>query len=192
MKKILMLGCVLIGFIATAQVKIGDNTTTVGTSSALELESTNKALLVTRVPNPAAITEPVNGMLIFDLSSNCFRGYANGVWSGCFGVTTSICGTLAALNCASATIKGTLQKDVAASGVSAAVPYTGGNGGTYGGQTAISVGVTGLTATLISGTFATGNGSVTYTITGTPAATGTATFALNTGGQTCSLAIIVN
>jgi uncharacterized protein (TIGR02145 family) len=99
----------------------------------------------------------------------------------------SVSGTITALNCASATNSGTLTAGTAASGVSSSIPYTGGNGGTHNGQTVTSTGVTGLTATLTSGTFASGNGSLTYTITGTPSASGTANFALNIGGQTCIL-----
>jgi uncharacterized protein (TIGR02145 family) len=60
-------------------------------------------------------------------------------------------------------------------------------GGTNNGQVVTSAGVTGLTATLQSGSFATGNGSLTYTITGTPSGSGTASFALNIGGKTCVL-----
>ena len=64
-----------------AQVKIGSNPTVIGASSALELESTNKALVVTRVANTAAITAPVNGMVIYDMEYNCIKGYENGVWT---------------------------------------------------------------------------------------------------------------
>jgi uncharacterized protein (TIGR02145 family) len=96
-------------------------------------------------------------------------------------------GTVAALTCASATNTGTLTQGTAASGVSSSVPFTGGNGGTHSGQTVTSTGVTGLTATLIAGTFANGAGNLTYTITGTPASSGTASFALNIGGKTCTL-----
>jgi uncharacterized protein (TIGR02145 family) len=67
------------------------------------------------------------------------------------------------------------------------ISYTGGNGGTHSGQTVTSTGVTGLTATLAAGSFATGAGTLTYNITGTPASSGTATFAINIGGQTCNL-----
>jgi uncharacterized protein (TIGR02145 family) len=103
----------------------------------------------------------------------------------------SVSGNITALNCASATNTGTLTAGTAAGGVSASVPYTGGNGGAHNGQTVTSTGVTGLTATLTSGTFASGNGSLTYTITGTPSASGTASFVLNIGGQTCLLNINV-
>ena len=103
----------------------------------------------------------------------------------------SVSGTITALNCASATNTGTLTAGTAASGVSSSIPYTGGNGGTHNGQTVTSSGVTGLTATLIAGTFASGIGSLTYTISGTPSASGTASFALNIGGQSCSVTVSV-
>jgi uncharacterized protein (TIGR02145 family) len=103
----------------------------------------------------------------------------------------SVSGTITALNCASATNTGTLTAGTAASGVSSSIPYTGGNGGTHNGQTVTSSGVTGLTATLIAGTFASGNGGLTYSITGAPSASGTASFALNIGGQTCTLNLSV-
>jgi hypothetical protein len=44
-----------------------------------------------------------------------------------------------------------------------------------------------LTATLSAGSFASGSGTLTYTITGTPTSSGTASFALNIGGQTATL-----
>ena len=33
--------------------------------------------------NTAAVATPVNGMLVYDLSTNCFKGYQNGGWSDC-------------------------------------------------------------------------------------------------------------
>jgi uncharacterized protein (TIGR02145 family) len=101
-------------------------------------------------------------------------------------------GLITTLNCAGATNNGTLTQGTAASGVNSVVPYTGGNGGPHNGQIVNSTGVTGLTATLTAGTFAVGNGTLTYTITGTPASSGTASFALNIGGQMCTLARNVN
>jgi uncharacterized protein (TIGR02145 family) len=106
--------------------------------------------------------------------------------------TTGGAGSISSLNCGSATNSGTLTSGTAASGVSSSVPYTGGNGGTHNGQTVSSTGVTGLTATLSAGSFASGSGSLTYTITGTPSGSGTASFALNIGGQSCTLTRSVN
>jgi hypothetical protein len=88
MKKIITSFLLLAGLCATAQVKIGDNPTTIGSSSALEIESTNKGLVIPRVANTAAVTNPVNGMMVYDISSQCFKGYQNGEWSGC-GMTQS-------------------------------------------------------------------------------------------------------
>ena len=83
MKKLFLFTLLLFAFAVTAQVKIGNNPTTLGTSSLLELESTNKGLVLPRVANTAAITAPVNGMIIYDLSSNCIKGYENGIRSAC-------------------------------------------------------------------------------------------------------------
>jgi uncharacterized protein (TIGR02145 family) len=101
-------------------------------------------------------------------------------------------GATGALNCSGASVTGALTSGQAASGVSASVPYTGGNGGFHTGQTVASTGVTGLTATLSAGNFASGSASLTYAITGTPASGGTASFALNIGGQTCTLDVTVS
>jgi hypothetical protein len=100
-------------------------------------------------------------------------------------------GLIVALNCGSAANNGILTEGVLANGVNSIIPYTGGNGGTHIGQTVTSTGVTGLTATLVTGTFAIGAGNLTYTITGTPSIAGTANFALNVGGQTCNLILTV-
>ena len=101
-------------------------------------------------------------------------------------------GSVGALNCAGTAVTGTLTSGQSASGVSASVTYTGGNGGVHTGQTVTSTGVTGLTATVAAGSFASGAGNLTYTITGTPASAGTASFALNIGGQTCNLNVTVS
>jgi hypothetical protein len=71
--------------------------------------------------------------------------------------------------------------------VNSLIPYTGGIGSSHNGQTISSTGVTGLTATLVQGSFANGSGTLTYTISGTPSAEGVASFAINIGGKTCVL-----
>ena len=107
--------------------------------------------------------------------------------------TGGICpGKIASLDCVTATNNGTLTQGTPASGVSSVISYTSGNGGSYSGQTITSTGVTGLTATLQAGSFANGNGMLTYTIFGTPASAGTANFAINSGGKSCTLTFTVN
>ncbi len=111
-------------------------------------------------------------------------------WSTMAGVCT-VSAALTTLNCVGATTIGTLTNGTAASGVSTAISYTGGNAGTYGAQTITSTGVVGLTANLSAGTLANGSGSLTYTITGTPTSSGTASFAISLGGQICTFTINV-
>jgi hypothetical protein len=101
-------------------------------------------------------------------------------------------GVITDLACNSAVNSGTLTAGISASGVSSIISYTGGNGGTYGGQTVNSTGVSGVTASLVAGSFALGGGTLTYSITGTPSSTGTAIFPINIAGQSCSLNLNIN
>lgn len=96
-------------------------------------------------------------------------------------------GSIQTIDCGGATNNGTLTANTAVSGVSSVIAYTGGNGASHQGQTISSTGVTGLTATLSAGSFANGNGTLTYNITGTPSSSGTATFGINISGKTCVL-----
>ena len=70
-------------FIVLKNGNLGIGTNTPSAGAILDLTATNKALLLTRVANTAAVTSPVNGMIIYDISSNCIKAYENGAWSGC-------------------------------------------------------------------------------------------------------------
>jgi len=100
-------------------------------------------------------------------------------------------GIIQFLNCESFIDYGKLEKLIPSNGVSSSVFYTGGNGGSYTTKTVNSTGVTGLVATLQSGFFFVGDGSVTYTISGTPSTSGTASFAIQLGGKSCTLSRVV-
>ena len=307
MKKIILILTLFISVLSLAQVSIGTNSPY--STSILDLTTTNKALLLPRLASTAAVAVPVNGMMIYDLSSNCVKSFENGAWSSCWSsnntsntntatvtvdcnnsgfqgtmlsgiaitngfyrvtivnntfasvtiplaaadlvlsgntagspaVTVGIISTtaggasitsiaipalqsrtlfykingnatasgtlnavwskgifscqsstvigapLATLNCAGAVHNGTLYRITPASGVSSDIPYTGGDGNAHPGQVVNSTGVTGLTATLAPGNFAVGDGNLNYVITGTPSAVGVATFAISIGGRTCNL-----
>jgi hypothetical protein len=103
------------------------------------------------------------------------------------GVTPNSQGSITSLDCVSTTNVGSLVTGQNASNVNTKINYQGGNGKAHTGQTVISTGVLGLTATLAAGNFATGNGTLTYVITGTPATSGVAKFAINIGGKTCEI-----
>ena len=201
MRKILTLLFMVAAWLSFAQTgNVGVNTTT--PDAVLEVYSTTKGVLVPRLTTAQrdAMVSPLNpankvqeGTIIYNLDQHCLQYNVaptgttpNWVGYGCNGVVVTP-GSITTLNCAGATTTGTLTSGTAASGVSSSVPYTGGNGGSYAAQTVTSTGVTGLTATLAAGNFATGAGTLTYNITGTPSADGTASFAINIGGQSCTL-----
>lgn len=83
MKNIILIASLSFGIMATAQVKIGDNPINIGASSLLEIESPSKALVVTRVTS-AAVANPVNGMIVYDLIDNRFKIYQNNTWINLF------------------------------------------------------------------------------------------------------------
>jgi uncharacterized protein (TIGR02145 family) len=100
--------------------------------------------------------------------------------------------TVSSINCASATIVGEIIKGQLISNVTATITYTGGNGKTYLTKSHTSTGVTGLSATLLAGTLADGEGTLVYTISGTPSSAGTANFAIALGGKSCTITIAVD
>ena len=98
---------------------------------------------------------------------------------------------ISGFDCAGVKITGTLLKDKVVSNVSATLTYTGGNGKTYLTKSHTSTGVTGLSATLLAGTLANGEGALVYTISGTPTTAGTANFAIGLGGTSCTISVKV-
>ncbi len=172
---------------------VGIGTDNPNTSAKLDISSSTQGFLPPRMTTTQrdAITSPAIGLVIYNTSTNCLNFFIGSGWNETCGNPILPSGTVTTINCGSATNNGTLTQGTASSGVNSVVPYTGGNGGSHSGQTVTSTGVTGLTATLSSGTFASGTGTLTYTITGTPASSGTASFAINIGGQTCTLTITV-
>jgi len=83
-KTLLSLAIIVVNFTIDAQVGIG----TTSPEGALDVVSTTTGVVFPRVANAAAVTTPVNGMIIFDLSLNCFNFYEDGEWSGCKSATT--------------------------------------------------------------------------------------------------------
>ncbi len=91
-KKIVLLISILFTLNGMAQVKIGNNPDSISAGSLLELESTSKALTLPRMTTlqMQAIPSPLNGMIIFNIDSNCIYLYkTNNVWAS---LTTSASG----------------------------------------------------------------------------------------------------
>jgi uncharacterized protein (TIGR02145 family) len=162
-------------------------------SAILDASSTTQGFLPPRMTTGQrdAISNPAVGLLIYNTTLACLQindgTPAAPLWNCISNIAGLPDGAIATINCAGATHNGSLVEGQPASGVNAVIAYTGGNGGLHTGQVVSSTGITGLTATLLPGTFANGAGTLTYTITGTPSAVGTASFAINIGGQSCSL-----
>ncbi|UTX48888.1 fibrobacter succinogenes major paralogous domain-containing protein [Chryseobacterium sp. MA9] len=171
-------------------------------SSVLELQSSTRGFLPPRMTRAQvdAIVNPAPGLVVYCTD---FLGAGK----GCLMVNDSVdpsvpqwgsmCSSNAAspivliLDCASAVTSGTLYDGQNTSGVTTTVPYTGGNGGVYQAASFNSTGVSGLIASLPSGTLNNGNGSLVFNITGIPAGTGTASFTISIAGQSCSFNIPV-
>jgi len=175
-----------------SQVVVG--TGTPDGSALLEVQSGTGGVLLPRMTQTQrdAIASPASGLMLYNTSTRCLEVNVGTTTTAEWARINCLPGSISNLNCAGATVTGSLLLDQAASGVSVSVPYTSGNGGAHDGQVVSSTGVTDLTATLSPGGFAEGSGSITYVITGTPASGGTASFALNIRGQTCTLDVTVS
>ncbi len=69
--------------IINAQVGINSDNTDPDASAMLDVKSTNKGLLIPRMGSPElfAISNPANGLLVFNTSTNSFWYFKNGVWT---------------------------------------------------------------------------------------------------------------
>ncbi len=65
-----------------AQIKLGNNPTTIGASSLLEMESTNKGLVLPRMTTAQimAIESPLQGMLVYNTDSNGIAQRTSTAW----------------------------------------------------------------------------------------------------------------
>ncbi|RPE00931.1 hypothetical protein EGM88_00855, partial [Aureibaculum marinum] len=80
MKIFKILFILLISSTTYGQVKIGENTNSIDTSSLLELESSNKAFVLTRITNIEMTNmTPLNGALVYNTDEKCIYQY-NGTW----------------------------------------------------------------------------------------------------------------
>lgn len=75
-----------------SQMKIGDNASTIDNASLLELESTTKALVITRVTTEQMLQiTPLHGALIYNIDAQCVFLYNGSTWQNlCDGASNSI------------------------------------------------------------------------------------------------------
>ncbi len=172
---------------------IGIGTTTPNSSAVTDMTSTTQGFLPPRMTTVQrdAIVSPATGLMIYNTTENCLQLWNGTTWYHDCGNNVFSLAYIATINCSSATTTGSLTIGFLANGITVNIPYTGGNGGWYGAQNVVSTGVSGLTASIVAGTLAFGNGIVTYTISGTPSSSGTSSFQISLGGQSCTFTISV-
>jgi hypothetical protein len=124
-------------YAAQAQVQFGDITNAIDASALLELNSTNKGLLFSRMTSTErdAISSPANGLLIYNTTLECLQindgTSSSPIWNCASGGrvihsistngTAEVSSYSGDQNCQSiseGTLSGSLQKNVAASSVS--------------------------------------------------------------------------
>jgi hypothetical protein len=169
------------------------------TSSALQIDATNKAFLGPRVvlTSPTdiiTVPNPEPGMMVFNLGTNPglpFPGYV--FWDGTEWMSflrgSMVPGTVGSLVCNGVTMSPSVYATGEPFDGVMIVPYTSGSGGVYSAQ---SIGpINGLTATLAAGNFAIGSGNLAYSITGTPTVTTPVVteFPITIGGKTCTATV---
>jgi hypothetical protein len=94
-KNIILSFAMLIILGANAQLKVGDNPTTINASAILEIESTNQGLLfprMTTAQRDASIKSPTAGLIIYNTSTNALEVTISGsLWLNILtGATTAV------------------------------------------------------------------------------------------------------
>jgi|GEM_PF-3675107 hypothetical protein len=189
MKNLFTLVCALLLALtaAQAQVKIGDNPTTIQPSAILELEKTDKGLLLPRMTNAQmnAIASPSAGLVVFNTTDSCLYFYTGAAWrSQC---QSNVDATFASgtINCSGALTGTYLQATPMDASNTKTITVTVTTPGDYTATTNVVNGVSFAAIGTVSSP--TANLPIVLTATGTPAANGTFGYTVTlTGGQTCT------
>ncbi|CAM4351532.1 hypothetical protein [Zobellia nedashkovskayae] len=82
MKHVPLVVLLFLSHLAFSQVKIGDNINQIDAASLMELESSTRVFVVTRVTNAQMNSIiPLNGALVFNTDQNCLFQYKGNIWS---------------------------------------------------------------------------------------------------------------
>lgn len=175
--------------------QVGINTTAPHISAMLHVNAANKGVLFPNVAltshtDVTTITSPETGLIAYNTGAAGLAYVGLLTWNGTVWqslTNTSIQnGTITDLNCDKARLDAPAYTNGVPYSGTLTIPYKGGNGGLYPGQTFTTT--SNLTATLQAGNFNQGSGNLVFTITGTPniSSPNTSAFIVNIGGQTCT------
>ena len=166
--------------VLNGSVQIGTITPT--TYAQLDVNSTNKGILIPRVSLTSNtmnlnsdglgnVSNQPTGLLVYNTNASIAQGEGFYYWNGSKWlnlVNTSPLVASAKLDLSQATLspqQQILNPNAIATGTTMIIPYTLGNGGNYNGATLTSGGVT---ATISSGTLNVGSGNLVFSVSGTP------------------------
>lgn len=191
-------------FVVTSNGSIGIGTVSPNASAILDVNADGLSLgnkkgflgpkaALSSETDQVTIPSPATGLLVYNSGTGglVYNGYVfwNGTEWRTFSNSSLAPGIVGNITCNGITLSpGTYTAGTPYNGTMN-VPYTGGNGGIHAAQ---AIGpVHGLTATLSSGNFNSGSGTLRYTVSGTPTVTSpvTTTFFLNVGGKICNAVI---
>ena len=178
-------------------VTVGDSSA-VDPTAALNIIAADKGGLFPRVAltsstDVTTIANPTTGLLVYNTGAAGLQYAGYVFWNGQNWVTLAggslAPGTIGSITCNAVSLTPPVYETGKPYEGTMTVPYTGSNGGVY---SAMTLGpVNGLTATLASGNFTPGAGTLSFAVTGTPTVTtpNVTTFSVNIGGQTCDAII---
>lgn len=69
--------------------QIGIGTPIPHENADVHLANKNRTVILNHVDDKNAIVNPYDGMIFYDVQDKCFRGYANGEFTDCFGAKPS-------------------------------------------------------------------------------------------------------
>ncbi|WP_394666615.1 Ig-like domain-containing protein [uncultured Chryseobacterium sp.] len=182
---------------------VGIGTDTPNDGAILDVDSRDKGLLVPRVNTTASVTNPVNGMMIYDISQTCFKFYEKGNWTDCISAAgqqtvktdcsspgsgfTGCYYSGSALPAGANTFKVTIVNNT----------FQSASLGTFATSNLVLSGISGVTVASVSPSTAVtiaagGSATITFTLSGTPGSTGTLVGTFAKGILNCINSVAVN
>lgn len=88
MKKLLLFSILLIPIFTKAQIEVGTNTSSA--NAVLDVNSTNKGLILPRLNNTAAINSPTAGLIIYDKATKAPAYHDGKQWNSMMMAMSSV------------------------------------------------------------------------------------------------------
>lgn len=178
----------LIGYLLPAQIKVGDNPSSINSNAAFEIESTSKGLLLPRMTlaQMNAINLPAQGLMVYVTDNNCAYVYNGTKWKSTCSANVNAVISSGTLSC-TGTLNGDYVSTVDMTDANTKViAFTLSSGGDYICYTDTVNGVYFRSEGTISASGAT---SILLKAYGNPNASGTFTYTVKVNGYNCTFNI---